>query len=354
VALSSNTSRAYAMSRPLALTLGEPAGIGLDITFAAWTQRFDLNLPTFFLLGDPAFVARRAKRLEIDLPIQAVDPEGAAHVFENALPVADIGVKITAEPGLPDESSAPAAIAAIRKAVALVNAGVATGIVTNPVAKSVLYQSGFTEPGHTEYLAKLSQTATGQHCHPVMMLWSPELAIVPVTIHLPLKEVASQLSTDLIVDTGRIVARDLAVRFGIAQPRIAVAGLNPHAGEGGALGDEDITVIAPAIGRLQAEGINARGPLPADSLFHAAARKTYDAVLAMYHDQALIPIKTLAFDHAVNVTLGLPFVRTSPDHGTAFDIAGTGRADPQSLIAAIRLAARLAANSELLPLAIHP
>ena len=207
-------------------------------------------------------------------------------------------------------------------------AGRAHAVVTNPVAKAVLYRTGFAEPGHTEYLARLAQEHTGRAAHPVMMLWSPELAVVPVTIHLPLRDVPRALTTDLIVETGRIVARDLRERFGIARPRLAVAGLNPHAGEDGALGDEDRAVVAPAVEQLRAEGIDARGPLPADTMFHAAARRSYDAALCMYHDQALIPIKTLAFDHAVNVTLGLPFVRTSPDHGTAFDIAGTGRAEP--------------------------
>ena len=216
--------------------------------------------------------------------------------------------------------------------------------MTNPVAKNVLYRSGFTDPGHTEYLAKLAEEEAGVLAHPVMLLWSPELAVVPVTIHLPLKDVFAALTTDLIVETGRIVARDLRARFGIAQPRLAVAGLNPHAGEQGALGEEDLAVVQPAVQRLVDEGIDARGPLSADSMFHRAARETYDVALAMYHDQALIPIKTLAFDHAVNVTLGLPFVRTSPDHGTAFDIAGTGRADPSSLIAALKLAARILAH----------
>jgi 4-hydroxythreonine-4-phosphate dehydrogenase len=217
---------------------------------------------------------------------------------------------------------------------------------TSPIAKNVLYRSGFAEPGHTEYLARLATESSGVVARPVMMLWSPELAVVPVTIHLPLKEVVPTLTTDLVVETGRIVARDLSRRFGIARPRLAIAGLNPHAGEQGALGDEDLSVVRPAVERLKAEGIDARGPLPADSLFHQAARASYDVVVAMYHDQALIPIKTLAFDHAVNVTLGLPFVRTSPDHGTAFDIAGTGRANPGSLIAALQLAARLAGNVE--------
>ncbi len=216
-------------------------------------------------------------------------------------------------------------------------------MVTNPVAKNVLYRSGFAEPGHTEFLARLAEEASGRKMQPVMMLWSPELAVVPVTIHLPLRKVPAQLSFDLVAETGRIVARDLERRFEIAQPRLAVAGLNPHAGEDGALGDEDLTIVKPAVEALRAEGIDARGPLPADTMFNAAARARYDVALCMYHDQALIPIKTLAFDHAVNVTLGLPFVRTSPDHGTAFDIAGSGRGDPSSLLAALRLAARLAA-----------
>jgi 4-hydroxythreonine-4-phosphate dehydrogenase len=330
------------MLRPLALTLGEPAGIGPDITFAAWRARATDDIEPFYLLADPDFIARRARQMAPDLDIAVVEPEAAWCAFRSALPVVDIGVAVSAEPGRPDQSSAPAAVAAIRRAVADVGAGVASAIVTNPIAKNVLYRSGFVEPGHTEYLARLSAEATGVHARPVMMLWSPELAVVPVTIHLPLKQVITALTGDLVVETGRIVARDLSHRFGIARPRLAVAGLNPHAGEDGALGDEDITVVRPAVERLRAEGIDARGPLPADTLFHAAARASYDAALAMYHDQALIPIKTLAFDHAVNVTLGLPFVRTSPDHGTAFDIAGSGRADPGSLIAALKLAARLA------------
>ncbi|HEX5518024.1 MAG TPA: 4-hydroxythreonine-4-phosphate dehydrogenase PdxA, partial [Pseudolabrys sp.] len=204
------------------------------------------------------------------------------------------------------------------------------------------------EPGHTEFLAKLVEEATGKVSRPVMMLWSPELAVVPVTIHLPLKDVVSSLTFELVVETGRIAAHDLTKRFGILRPRLAVAGLNPHAGEDGALGEEDAAIVAPAVERLRAEGIDAVGPLPADTLFHERARAAYDVALCMYHDQALIPIKTLAFDHAVNVTLGLPFVRTSPDHGTAFDIAGKGTANPSSLIAAISLAARLSATAPAL------
>lgn len=340
------------MLRPLALTLGEPAGIGPDITFAAWRRRAELNLDPFYILADPKFLRARAERMALDIPIALIEPGAAGAAFMSALPVVDIGVTITAEPGQPDGTSAPAAIAAIRRAVADVHAGAAAAVVTNPVAKNILYRSGFTEPGHTEYLAKLAEDATGIGVQPVMLLWSPELAVVPVTIHLPLKEVVARLTSDLIVLTGRIAARDLARRFGIARPRLAIAGLNPHAGEDGALGEEDLATVRPAVERLKAEGFDARGPLPADTLFHAAARATYDVVLAMYHDQALIPIKTLAFEHAVNVTLGLPFVRTSPDHGTAFDLAGTGRADPSSLIAALRLAARLSANAEAQPLAL--
>jgi len=331
--------------RPLALTIGEPAGIGPDIALSAWQRRDELALPPFYLLADPQFVSRHAARLKIDVPVATVDPQSAAASFATALPVVPIGVAITAQPGRPDASSAPAAIAAIRRAAADVLGGIASAMVTNPIAKSVLYRSGFAEPGHTEFLATLVEEMTGTSAHPVMMLWSPELAVVPVTIHLPLAQVPARLSTKLIVETGRIVARDLARRFGIARPRLAIAGLNPHAGEEGALGEEDNAIVTPAVRQLQDEGIDAQGPRPADTMFHAPARTGYDAALCMYHDQALIPIKTLAFDHAVNVTLGLPFVRTSPDHGTAFDIAGTGKADPSSLIAAIRLAARLAARA---------
>jgi 4-hydroxythreonine-4-phosphate dehydrogenase len=341
------------MLRPLALTLGEPAGIGPDITFAAWRRRAELDLQPFYVLGDPAFLRQRAQAMAPDVTIATVEPDAAVTTFSKALPVVDIGVAVTAAPGRPDDTSAPAAIEAIRRAVADVTAGRAAAIVTNPVAKNVLYRSGFAEPGHTEFLAKLAGELTGVSAHPVMMLWSPELAVVPVTIHLPLKQVMARLTTDLVAMTGRIVANDLKARFGIARPRLAIAGLNPHAGEDGTLGDEDISVVRPAVERLNAEGIDARGPLPADTLFHDAARATYDAALAMYHDQALIPIKTLAFDHAVNVTLGLPFVRTSPDHGTAFDIAGTGRADPSSLIAAIRLATRLSTRTDAPAIALR-
>jgi len=332
-------------SLPLALTVGEPAGIGPDLALAVWLKRRALELPAFYLIADPDFLARRAAALGLKVPIAAVTPAEAADTFARALPVVPLDLPITAAPGVPDATSAPAAIASIKRAVSDVMAGKAAAVVTNPVAKHVLTRAGFPDPGHTEFLARLAQQANGKSVTPVMMLWSPELAVVPVTIHIPLKDVVSVLTSALIVETGRIVARDLATRFGIARPRLAVAGLNPHAGENGTLGGEDAAIVAPAVKQLRDEGIDARGPLPADTMFHARARETYDAALCMYHDQALIPIKTLAFDHGVNVTLGLPFVRTSPDHGTAFDLAGTGTADPSSLIAALKLAARLAAKA---------
>ncbi|MGV3635488.1 MAG: 4-hydroxythreonine-4-phosphate dehydrogenase PdxA [Pseudorhodoplanes sp.] len=328
----------------LALTIGEPAGIGCDIALAAWSMRRERDLPAFYLIADPDHVAARAQKIGLRVALEAVTPEQASGRFDTALPVVPLGERTTALPGRPDETSAPVSLASIRRAVRDVVDGRASAIVTNPIAKAVLYRAGFTDPGHTEYLARLADEMMGVAATPVMMLWCPDLAVVPVTIHVPLRTVPELLTTDLIVDTGRIVAHDLEARFGIAAPRLAIAGLNPHAGEDGLIGDEELRVIRPAIERLAGLGIAARGPLPADTLFHAAARKTYDAALCMYHDQALVAIKTLAFEDAVNVTLGLPFVRTSPDHGTAFDIAGTGRANPESLIASLKLAAQLAAR----------
>ena len=331
------------MAKPLALTSGEPAGIGPDITIKAWLLRNELKLPAFYLLGDRDHLARRAKALGIKVEVACVGAEEASATFADALPVVATGHAASAEPGRPDQSSADAALGSIRQAVGDVVAGRASAVVTNPIAKSVLYRACFRHPGHTEFLAELAATA-GHPPHPVMMLWSPALAVVPVTIHLSLREAIAQLSSELIVTTARIVVAGLRARFGLVHPRLAVSGLNPHAGEDGSLGTEDRTIVAPAVEILRGEGIDIRGPLPADTMFHDAARKTYDCAICMYHDQALIPIKTLAFDDAVNVTLGLPFIRTSPDHGTAFDIAGTGKANPSSLIAALRLAARMAAT----------
>ncbi|WP_456621893.1 MULTISPECIES: 4-hydroxythreonine-4-phosphate dehydrogenase PdxA [unclassified Bradyrhizobium] len=330
-------------AKPLALTLGEPAGIGPDITIAAWLRRRELNLPAFYLLGDAALIARRAKALGAGIGIAEVSAGEAAAAFADALPVVATGETATAGPGKPDASSAPAALASIRHAVADVRAGRAAAIVTNPIAKSVLYRAGFRHPGHTEFLAELA-AADGHVPQPVMMLWSPRLAVVPVTIHVSLREALDHLTSDLIVSTVRIAAAELTSRFGIARPRIAISGLNPHAGEDGSLGHEEQTIITPALKTLRSDGIEVRGPLPADTMFHDAARSSYDCAVCMYHDQALIPIKTIAFDDAVNVTLGLPFIRTSPDHGTAFDIAGSGKANPASLIAALQLASRMAAT----------
>ena len=276
------------------------------------------------------------------MELAEVRAEDAVGAFADALPVVATGRVATARPGQPDDSSADAAMASIRQAVGDVLAGRASAVVTNPIAKGVLYRAGFRHPGHTEFLAELAAEG-GLEPQPVMLLWSPALAVVPVTVHLPLREAIARLSSDLIVTTVRIVAAALQARFGLATPRLAVSGLNPHAGEDGSLGTEERSIIAPAVEILRGDGIDIRGPLPADTMFHDAARKTYDCAICMYHDQALIPVKTLAFEDAVNVTLGLPFIRTSPDHGTAFDIAGTGQANPSSLIAALRLAARMAA-----------
>ncbi|MHC6150982.1 4-hydroxythreonine-4-phosphate dehydrogenase PdxA [Bradyrhizobium elkanii] len=332
------------MAQPLALTSGEPAGIGPDITLAAWLRRRELDLPPFYLLGDRAALAERAKALGLAVELAEVSAEEASAAFARALPVVATGKAATARPGQPDGTSADAALASIRQAVADVAAGKASAVVTNPIAKNVLYRAGFRHPGHTEFLAELAASG-GRAPQPVMMLWSPALAVVPVTIHVSVREALAQLTTDLIVSTARIVVADMKARFGLAAPRLAIAGLNPHAGEDGTLGMEDVEIVAPAVEILRRDGIAVRGPLPADTMFHPAARKTYDCAICMYHDQALIPIKTVAFEDAVNVTLGLPFIRTSPDHGTAFDIAGTGKANPSSLIAALRLAARMAAAS---------
>ncbi|QRM27973.1 4-hydroxythreonine-4-phosphate dehydrogenase PdxA [Microvirga sp. VF16] len=326
---------------PLLLTQGDPAGIGPELSLMAWLKRDRAALPPFAIVGDPDHLARVADAFGWTIPIASVEPRQILPTFANALPVVPLSVSVSAEPGKPDAAYAPSVIESIETAVRLVRAGAAAAVVTNPIAKHVLYEAGFRYPGHTEFLAALAAQGGKEIYHPVMMLWSEQLAVVPVTVHIPLSDVPSSLTTDLIVLTGRIVARELRERFGIANPRLALAGLNPHAGENGAMGAEDGRVIVPAIDILRADGIDVAGPLPADTMFHARARSRYDAALAMYHDQALVPIKTIAFDEAVNVTLGLPFVRTSPDHGTAFDIAGKGIARPDSLMAALKLAARL-------------
>ncbi|HVC54976.1 MAG TPA: 4-hydroxythreonine-4-phosphate dehydrogenase PdxA [Stellaceae bacterium] len=328
------------MTLPLALTMGEPAGIGGEIALAAWLQRA-AGVPPFYLIDDPGRLAALARRLCWDVPLRLLDaPQQAPAVFAEALPVLPIGDTPRATPGCPDPADAPLVIGAIDAAVADVRAGRAAAVVTNPINKEALYRAGFRHPGHTEYLGELAGLATA----PVMMLACPQLRVVPVTIHLALRQAVEQLSGAAIVHAGRLTHAALLRDFGIARPVIAVAGLNPHAGEGGALGHEDRDIIAPAVAELRAAGIDARGPRAADTMFHAAARRGYDAALCMYHDQALIPVKAIDFDGTVNVTLGLPFIRTSPDHGTAFDIAGRGIARPDSLIAALRLAAAMAAR----------
>lgn len=317
---------------PLALTMGEPAGIGPEITLAAWRAMRAAG-PAFFLIGDPALLPG-APLAEIAAPEQAIA------AFPHGLPVLPLKLAARAVPGRLDPANAPAVIAAIEQAVGFAKAGRAGGVVTNPIQKSVLTAAGFPHPGHTEFLGELAGTGVP----PVMMLACPGLRVVPVTIHLSLKRAAAELTTEAIVTQGRVVAAALARDFGIAAPRLVIAGLNPHAGEDGTMGREDIEVVAPAVAALRAMGIAARGPLPADTLFTPRARATYDCALCMYHDQALIPVKTLDMDGGVNVTLGLSIVRTSPDHGTALDIAGRGIADPGSLVAALRMAGDIARN----------
>ena len=326
---------------PLAVTMGDPAGIGPDITLAAWQQRDARHLPVFAVYGDPAVFSGRATQLGWAVPVKTIEaPGNASAVFAEALPVVPVAPCFKVVAGEPQARNGAATIAAIEHAVRAVQRGTAAALVTNPIAKSVLYEAGFRHPGHTEYLAHLAEKAAGdgRSILPVMMLASDALRVGPTTIHIPLADVPKALTSDLIRQTITITLEALRTDFGLAKPRVAVAGLNPHAGENGTIGREDRDVIAPVVASLKALGHDVTGPHSADTLFHAAARRTYDAVVAMYHDQALIPIKTLAFDTGVNVTLGLPFVRTSPDHGTAFDIAGKGTASPESLIQALSMA----------------
>jgi 4-hydroxythreonine-4-phosphate dehydrogenase len=331
--------------RPLALTLGDPAGIGPDITLLAWVAREHEFIPPFVFVGDPAVLDARATALGLSVPIRQVDDASAGlGLFPEVLPVLPVKVAGTVIAGQPDQA-AMAVEQSIANAVDLVQQGSARAIVTNPVSKSMLYRAGFAFPGHTEYLAALAARA-GRPVLPVMMLASGPLKVVPVTIHIPLKEVPLALTKELILATIETTARDLGRFFGLKQVRLAVSGLNPHAGEDGNLGREEFDIIEPAVEAARAKGLDVTGPHPADTLFHAGARTTYDVAICMYHDQALVPFKTLAFEEGVNVTLGLPFVRTSPDHGTAFAIAGTGRANPKSLIEALRLADAMSRTAE--------
>ena len=323
---------------PLAMTMGDPAGIGPELALAAWRDRS--QAAPFVVFAPPGLLVAAAKRAGLATPIVETDSAGARAAFSKGLPVVPLKNAVEDAPGRPSAVNAAATIESIERAVEAVRQGHVRAVVTNPIAKATLYQAGFKYPGHTEYLGALAE-AWGAPAFPVMMIWSETLAVVPVTIHIPLAAAPKALTADLIIKTGRIVDRDLRARFRVKRPRLAVAGLNPHAGEGGAMGREEITIIRPAIEALRAQGIDVVGPLPADTMFHPKARARYDVALTMYHDQGLIPVKTLAFDEGVNVTLGLPFVRTSPDHGTAFDIAGKGLANPASLIAALKLADRL-------------
>jgi 4-hydroxythreonine-4-phosphate dehydrogenase len=320
------------MNKALALTMGEPAGVGGEIAMRVWLARRERHVPPFFLIDDRDRLGRLAARLDWNVPLAAATPETAARLFADALPVLPLALPHAVETGKPDPANAAAVIESIRQGAALTQAGRAAALVTNPIQKETLYSAGFPHPGHTEFLAELGGAPVA------MMLVCPGLRVVPVTIHQPLRDAIAALTTERIVAAGRIAAAALRRDFAIAAPRLAVAGLNPHAGEHGTIGREEVEIVAPAIAALRAEGIAATGPYPADTMFHAAARARYDAALCLYHDQALIPLKTIDFDGGVNVTIGLPFIRTSPDHGTALDIAGTGKANPASLIAALRLA----------------
>lgn len=320
------------VTTPLVLTMGDPAGIGGEVTAKAWAALADSG-PPFAMIADPFWIAG------YDVPINVIRSlDQVGDVFASALPVLSLDLPEIARPGQPDPANAPAVIASIEQAVRLAVSGEASAVVTNPINKAVLYQGGFPHPGHTEFLGVLTGGA------PVMMLAAPGLRVVLVTIHVSLRQALDGVTTDAILAAARATHTALRRDFGIAAPRLAVAGLNPHAGENGAMGTEEQTIIAPAIAQLRTEGIDASGPFSPDTMFTDAARLAYDAAICMYHDQGLIPLKTLDMNHGVNVTLGLPIIRTSPDHGTAFDIAGTGQADPASLIAAIRLAAELAAR----------
>ena len=329
------------MPAALAISLGDPAGVGPELIAAAWARRTEDGLPPFFAVGGADLLALASRRRGLDIPIRLIhDPRDAAERFANALPVlgdADCAYR----PGAPDPDGARFALQSLTEAARLAARGGAAGLVTGPIAKARLAEVGFDHPGQTEFVAA---ACGAEPQDAVMMLAGPNVRTVPLTVHCALAEVPGLLSHDLIVRKARIVAAALERDYGLDQPRLAITGLNPHAGEDGRMGREEAEIIVPAIATLQSEGIDATGPHPADALFAPRARATFDAALAMYHDQALIPVKALDFDQGVNVTLGLPVVRTSPDHGTAFGIAGTGQADAGATIAAIRMAGEIAAR----------
>jgi 4-hydroxythreonine-4-phosphate dehydrogenase len=330
----------------LALSLGDPAGIGPEMIAAAWAARGAAQLPPFFVVGGAQILAAAAASRGLDVPIARIsDPGEAADAFSTSLPALELSNGAVDDaaytPGKPNRNGAALALASLAQAVQLAITGKASAVVTSPIAKSLLAEIGFDFAGQTEFLADACKLPAEDA---VMMLAGPQLRTIPLTVHCALADVPGLITIDLICRRAKIAAEALRRDFGIANPRLAIAGLNPHAGEGGKFGDEETRIIAPAIAALRAEGIDATGPHPADALFTARARPTYDAALCMYHDQALIPLKALDFDAGVNVTLGLPITRTSADHGTAFDIAGKGTADPGATIAAIRMAGECAAR----------
>jgi 4-hydroxythreonine-4-phosphate dehydrogenase len=332
---------------PLAITMGEPAGIGLEVALKAWKRRQRLDLPAFFLIDDPARVAAAARGLAIDGGVAEIAaPEQAGRRFATTIPVLPLTLAAAVEPGRPDPRNAPMVIESIERAVGFAVRGEAAGVVTSPIQKSVLQQAGFRHPGHTEFVAELAGAAGKA----VMMLACPGLHVIPVTVHQALRRALRQVTGRRLLLVLRTADRALRRDFAIPEPRFAVSGLNPHAGEAGMLGREEIEIIAPALDELRAEGISIAGPLPADTMFSAKARASYDCAVCMYHDQALIPLKTIDFEHGVNITLGLPIVRTSPDHGTALDIAGRGVASWQSMVAAIWTAAMVAKRRAVAPL----
>lgn len=322
---------------PLAVSLGDPAGIGPEVVAKSWDARRQLDLPTFVAVGDP-----RSLGAVWDGPVAIVsDPREADLRFGDSLPLLAVAAAEAGVPGHPSMAGAHCSLDALELAVGLARSGSCSGVVTGPVSKQQLYAIGFSHPGQTEFVAERCGVSPN---NVAMMLAGPSLRTVPVTTHLPLRDVGDRLSSALIEARARATLRGLQRSFGIPEPRLAVAGLNPHAGEGGALGREEIEVIIPAIEALRRDGWHVTGPHPADTMFHASARQGYDAALCMYHDQALIPLKALHFEEGVNLTLGLPIVRTAPDHGTAFDIAGQDRADPRAMASAIRMAAFCARN----------
>lgn len=330
---------------PLALTMGDPAGIGGELCVRAWLARRDGRANAgrpFVALDDPDRLAGIAQSLGLDVPVRAINGlDQAGGIFAHALPVLPVRLAAMPHPGQPDPANAAAVIASIEQATRLTLGGAAAAVVTNPIHKSTLYGTGFAYPGHTEFLAALTGAAL-----PVMMLASPDLRVVPITVHASLRRMLDMITAERIIAVTRVTIAALQEHWGIARPRVAIAGLNPHAGEDGTMGEEEITIINPAIAALRAEGHDVSGPFAADSMFTPEARAGYDVAMGMYHDQALIPLKTLDMHHGVNTTIGLPIIRTSPDHGTAFNIAGTGRANPASLIAAIDLASQLASRKE--------